>query len=157
LSQCDETLNAQTVSFPCSHSGGIDETFGNQTLLEEILDAGTVTWEITRYSGVPTDFSVFSSDNYSLKADARSWTSAMALLQSVVPVPEKLVVDTEAPTVSPLDATGSPTSAPDPGTSTSSPSVGAGNTESPTASSAPGLTLALEALAASIATLYVVV
>jgi len=70
-------------------SGGDDDQHGNQTILEEALNMGNATWEITRYAFVEHGFSDWESNAYNLNADARSWESTMTTFEYLMPTPEK--------------------------------------------------------------------
>jgi len=79
-------------------SGGDDDAHGNQTILEEALNNGNATWEITRYAFVRHGFTGWESDAYDLNADARSWESTMTTFKHLMPIPE---MHSASPTMSP--------------------------------------------------------
>ena len=102
-----------------SLSGGNDPAHGNQTNLEEALNAGDADWEITRYSGVDHGYTVWGAPAYSLKADYRSWESMVTAFEKLMPVPQlasdvgdpTVPVDPEQPGVTP-DGSDSPSAVP---------------------------------------------
>lgn len=82
-------------------SGGIDDAHGNQTEMESSLNGRDASWEITRYAKVGHGFTSWTSGNYDLTADARSWESMMTSFASLIPVPSSA---TDAPTRAPIAA-----------------------------------------------------
>lgn len=62
-------------------SGGEDDASSDIVNLEETLNAGNATWEITRYSGIEHAFTVFDDDRYNEWADQRSWESMHGFMQ----------------------------------------------------------------------------
>ena len=57
---------------------------GNQTHLEQVLNAGNATWEITSYSDIGHGFTDWSSDSYSAVADARSWNAMVEVFDELL-------------------------------------------------------------------------
>ena len=72
-----------------SLSGGDDPQHGNQTLLEQTLNKGNATWEITSYSNAEHGFTNFDSAVYNPIADARSWDSMKSAFQELLNVPQQ--------------------------------------------------------------------
>merc|ERR1712157_528719 len=70
-------------------SGGDDPQHGNQTLLEQTLNKGNATWEITSYSNAEHGFTNFDSTVYNPIADARSWDSMKSAFQELLNVPQQ--------------------------------------------------------------------
>lgn len=93
-------------------SGGDDDAHGDQVILEQALNDGNATWEITRYAFVQHGFTSWGSGAYNLNADARSWESMMTIFQYLMPIPMRALtsspIPTNAPTLSPTQTRTSP-------------------------------------------------
>jgi len=76
-------------------SGGDDPQHGNQTLLEQALNDGNATWEITSYSNAEHGFTLFDSPAYDPIADARSWNSMKSAFEEVLIVPQQKNADAD--------------------------------------------------------------
>lgn len=66
------------VEKPINHpvlvlSGGDDDAGTAVEFLESQLNAANATWQITRYSGIEHQFTVWDDDRYNAVADERSW------------------------------------------------------------------------------------
>jgi len=64
-------------------SGGIDDSHGNPTELEQALDGANTTWEISRYSNAAHGFTAWDTPAYQEMADSRSWMSMMSLFKTL--------------------------------------------------------------------------
>merc|ERR1712176_737034 len=82
-------ITAPIAPYTLILSGGDDAARGNQTILEEALNMGNATWEITRYAFVEHGFTWGERNSYNLNADARSWESTMTTFEYLMPTPEK--------------------------------------------------------------------
>jgi len=79
-------------------SGGDDPAHGNQTLLEQTLNKGNATWEISSYANADHGFTQWdNSDVYDVIADTRSWESMKNVFEKklVLPLQSKNIHDTE--------------------------------------------------------------
>ena len=90
-----ERMTEQISPYVLILSGGIDFAWGNQTVMEETLDMGNSTWEISRWSNVQHGFTEWDSDAYNLRADFRSFTQLIGVAEELMPVPAKVVDEEE--------------------------------------------------------------
>merc|ERR1712176_523048 len=86
-------ITAPIAPYTLILSGGDDAAHGNQTILEEALNMGNATWEITRYAFVEHGFTGWEDSRYNLNADARSWESSMTIFEHLMPTPEMVSSD----------------------------------------------------------------
>ena len=82
-------LAGDIVPYTLLLAGGDDGMHGNQTVIEEIFNAGKADWEITRFAGLGHGFSDPDGGAYSLVGDARSWESMMTVFEELMLVPVK--------------------------------------------------------------------
>ena len=80
-------VETNIVPYTMVLSGGEDDAHGNQTFLEQELNANQADWEISRYSGVFHGFTEWESDRYNLNADVRSWSAMMSAMAEFMPKP----------------------------------------------------------------------
>ena len=59
---------------------------GNQTHLENVMNEGNATWEITTYSDLEHGFTEWSSGSYSVVADVRSWNAMKEVFDELLVV-----------------------------------------------------------------------
>jgi dienelactone hydrolase len=74
-------------------AGGDDGQHGNQTVIEEIFNAGKASWEITRFVGLGHGFTNPNEETYNLVGDARSWESMITVFEELMLVPVKATED----------------------------------------------------------------
>lgn len=85
-------------------SGGIDDSHGNPTELEQQLDGAATSWEISRYSNANHGFTKWGTGPYSAyneMADSRSWWSMMSLFSTLVTPTEMSLKDEKITTKNP--------------------------------------------------------
>jgi dienelactone hydrolase len=82
-------LAGDIIPYTLLLAGGDDGLHGNQTVIEQVFNAGNADWEITRFAGLGHGFSDPDAESYSLVGDARSWESMMTVFEELMGAPVK--------------------------------------------------------------------